>query len=109
MSLKLPNGYWRTNDTRTASRRKRKYIKGVDVKKVILELDEYEVENILKSLALTHYAEISTHGKWEKQKDSNGYWYSSTKKSKQLAFTQRNIERQTKIKSCMSIISVRDF
>ena len=65
-----------------------------EVKKVHLDLQEYEVVNLLESLKEAHLIEISKNGRWEWQEDTRMYWYSSTKKSKQIRFTIKNITRQ---------------
>ena len=67
-----------------------------EIKKVRLEFQEYEVVNLLKSLNEAHHNEIQKNGRWEWQEDTKMYWYSSTKKSKQINFTIKNITRQLK-------------
>lgn len=59
-----------------------------------IEFQDYELENVLNALKDAHYKEISTNGKWKKQKDSNHFYYSETKKSKQIKFTINSIKRQ---------------
>ncbi len=61
---------------------------------MILELNDYEIENLLKALDVLHYEELKK-GKWEPQPSMNGqYYYTATKKSKQIKFTINNIKRQ---------------
>lgn len=65
---------------------------------MVLELDDYEIENLLKALELFHSEELKK-GKWEPQPHMNGqYYYTPTKKSKQIKFTINNIKRQIQIK-----------
>lgn len=75
--------------------------------KITLELEEYEIINIQKALALVNYEHRSKLGKWE-EKESGNYYYSETKISKQLSFIEKNIERQTGLKR-RSLITIRDF
>lgn len=58
-----------------------------------LNFDTYEIENILKALEDLHYNELKK-GKWEWQENSKMYYYTPTKKSKQIKFTINNIKRQ---------------
>lgn len=61
---------------------------------MLLSLKDYEVENLLKALECFHYEELKK-GKWEPQLHMNNqYYYSPTKKSKQIKFTINNIKRQ---------------
>lgn len=58
-----------------------------------LDFDNYEIDNILTALNLLHGEELKK-GKWEMQPNSKQYYYSPTKKSKQIQFTINNIKRQ---------------
>lgn len=61
---------------------------------MILELNDYEIENLLKALDVLHYEELRKDN-WESQFSMNGqHYYTATKESEQIKSTINNIKRQ---------------
>lgn len=76
----------------------------VEIPKYNIELQEYEIKNIIDALKKSHYTEISTNGKWEKMDGGVNYYYSETKKSRQLKFTINSMQRQLEILKSNNIV-----
>ena len=66
------------------------------MKRFLIELQNYEIENVLSALRHEIQTEQYANCKWEYQDKINMFYYTPNKKVKQLEFTIKSINRQMK-------------